>query len=184
MKTITLIVAASTLWLSGTTEVTCAQDNSRSNIADGAQAVTHQRMIKPLANGATNLNRSKKRTENAKQLDVTLSYDEKTQSVGAYDRPVIAEVEKHWHDLLDKIKPESTGKVVLQFYLHPDGRVTELKLLESTVSDAIGEVCKQAVLDSSPFPRWPKEMHKQIAADTRRMTLTFHYPPDDANRIK
>ena len=206
MKSRIKLSGATTLWMSGTPagtltlctlvllgsiEVVRAQDDSRSSITNGAQVATHPhvvKVVKPLANRATDLNQQTmskdKRAEKAKHLAVTLSYDEKTQSVGAYDRPVIAEVEKHWRDLLTNIKQDSTGKVVLQFQLHRDGGVTELKLIGNTASDAIGAACRKAVLDSSPFPRWPKEMHKQVAADTRRLTLTFHYPPDEASREK
>jgi outer membrane biosynthesis protein TonB len=177
------------LALIGSIQIIRAQENSHGSITtNSAEVATHPRTIRPLTNGATNLNRrtaSKgKRSEDAKHVAVTLSYDEKTESFGVYDRTVSAAVENRWRELLGNIKHDgyAAGKVVLQFHLNHDGRVSELKLIERTAGETLSLACQQAVLDLSPFPRWPREMHKQVAADFRRLTLTFHYPPDEVHR--
>lgn len=159
-----------------------AQEASRSSVrTDSAARVTQPRIIKP---GTSNTVADKERpavkgegTANAKCVALSLSLDAKAERFGGYDQTVIAAIQNRWRDLLDSMNYDgsSTGKVVLQFELNQDGRITELKFAEKTVGEMLALLCEKAVLDPSPFPRWPKEMRKQIAANSRTMKITFHY---------
>jgi len=105
------------------------------------------------------------------------SYDVKATGFGAYDRAFIDAVSSRWYDLLDSISYDSyrSGRVVVQFNLNYDGRITEMKLLESTVTETLALLCQKAVLDPSPFDKWPREMRLMIGEDSRRITFTFYY---------
>jgi hypothetical protein len=72
--------------------------------------------------------------------------------------------------------------VVLEFKLYQGGQVTQMKVLKSTVGEYLSLLSQKAVLDPSPFAPWPGEMRKQIAGDSRTMTLTFNYLPDEPRR--
>ena len=168
-----------------------AQENLGSISTNSAGVVTRVRYLKPLDSSARTdpVRRTVpkgERPEDAKYVTLSLSFDAKARPVGVYDRAVIADVKKRWCDLLDNLKYEgsSTGNVVLQFQLNCDGRIAGLKLVENNMEDRLSLPCVKALLDQSPFSRWPKEMHKMIGADDRTMTLTFSYLPNEAQRKK
>ncbi|PYJ86412.1 MAG: hypothetical protein DME22_05390 [Verrucomicrobia bacterium] len=104
------------------------------------------------------------------------AFDAKRTPFGDYDAAVIAAVSKRWYDILDSTAtPTRPGKVVLEFRLHSDGRVSELKVLESDVGDALALYCQKAISDPSPYAPWPNEMRRMIAKDYRLITFTFYY---------
>ena len=68
----------------------------------------------------------------------------------------------------------STGKVALEFHLHPDGRITDMKVLENTVDELLCLLCQRAILEPAPFAKWPMEMRRLIGED-REIKFTFFY---------
>jgi outer membrane biosynthesis protein TonB len=96
---------------------------------------------------------------------------------GAYDAAVIAAVQNRWYYLLDQREyaAERTGKVGLEFKLHSDGRITDMKVTENTVTELLSILCQKAVLDPTPYDKWPSDMRKMIGTDTREITFTFYY---------
>ena len=80
------------------------------------------------------------------------SVDAKATPFGAYDEQVIAAIQKRWFDILDErdYSREKTGYVVLEFYMHSDGRVTNVSVKENTVGEMLSIVCQKAVLDPAP----------------------------------
>ena len=103
-------------------------------------------------------------------LDVTAT------PFGAYDAAIIAAIQSRWYMLIDS-QPltQSSGKVVLQFHLNYDGTVTEMSVLETTVSGLLAAMCQRAVLDPAPYGVWPSDMHRMIGANFRDVTFTFYY---------
>jgi outer membrane biosynthesis protein TonB len=107
----------------------------------------------------------------------TIAEDVKVMGFGAYDRAFIDAVSDRWYDLLDNMSYDSyrQGKVVVQFVLNYDGRISEMKVVESTVSETLSLLCQKAVLDPAPFDKWPREMRLMVGEDSRRITFTFNY---------
>jgi hypothetical protein len=68
-----------------------------------------------------------------------------------------------------------SGYVKLEFNLNYDGRITEMKVLETTVTETLTLLCQKAVLDPAPFEAWNREMRLMIGGDSRRITFTFYY---------
>lgn len=103
--------------------------------------------------------------------------DAKGTAFGAYDEAFIAAVSQRWYDLLDSIKYDGyqSGKVVLTFHLNSDGRITEMKVRESTVAEMFSLLCQKAVLDPAPFEKWPRDMQLMIGSTTRPIQFTFYY---------
>jgi len=103
--------------------------------------------------------------------------DAKGNSFGQYDSDFIAAVSSRWYALLDNINYDGyrAGKVVLQFHLNYDGRITEMKVAESTVGEMLGLLCQKAVLDPAPFAKWPREMRLMVGSDSRPIQFTFYY---------
>lgn len=115
--------------------------------------------------------------EGGASLRANASYDVKATGFGAYDRAFIDAVSSRWYDLLDNMSYDGyrQGKVVLQFVLNYDGRITEMAVVSNTVTESLSLLCQKAVLDPAPFEKWPREMRLMVGEDSRRITFTFHY---------
>ncbi|HZM03261.1 MAG TPA: hypothetical protein VFC44_09570 [Candidatus Saccharimonadales bacterium] len=103
------------------------------------------------------------------------SLDAVKTSYGDYDQEFIDAVQSHWFQLLQNVTANIPGTVVLEFRLHPDGRITDMKIIENGVSDLLALVCEQAILEPSPYHPWPMEMRRDIPQDYRDIRFTFYY---------
>ena len=92
---------------------------------------------------------------------------------GDYDRDFIDAVESRWFELL-KDRRNDAGTVKVEFNLHANGRITDMKLLSSDVDELQSLFCEQAVLDPAPFKPWPQKM-RQVISDPRQVRFTFYY---------
>jgi hypothetical protein len=102
--------------------------------------------------------------------------DTKLTSYGAYDAALIEAITHHWFSLLDEraYAYQSQGKVVLQFRLHYDGRITDLTVAENTAGEVLGLICQKAVLDPVPYAVWPRDMRSKLG-DERNIQFAFYY---------
>jgi outer membrane biosynthesis protein TonB len=96
---------------------------------------------------------------------------------GAYDAAVVAAVQECWFGLLEQrsYASDKAGKVVLEFRLHYDGRVTDMKVVQNTVDELLCLLCQKAILDPVPYPKWPSEMRRLNSGDSREVRFTFFY---------
>jgi hypothetical protein len=103
--------------------------------------------------------------------------DAKASAFGEYDYAFIRAVEQRWYQLLDdnQYLLDRQGKVVLEFRLHFDGRISQMQVAENTVGDILSLLCQKAILDPAPFPKWPTPMRQAIHADYRDVRFTFYY---------
>jgi outer membrane biosynthesis protein TonB len=110
-----------------------------------------------------------------RKLETSL-FDTEATPLGAYDRVLIDAIRNRWYGLLDErnYAAENRGKVVLQFILHPDGRVTDMTISENSAGEVLGYICEKAVIEPAPYPPWPIEMRRMIP-DNRQITFTFYY---------
>src|ERR1043166_8556979 len=91
-----------------------------------------------------------------------------------YDSALIEAIKLRWFTLLEERSYSSSGKVVLQFHLHSDGRITDMTVAENTTGEVLGLICQKAVLDPAPFGAWPSDM-RRLLGDTRAIQFTFFY---------
>jgi hypothetical protein len=107
---------------------------------------------------------------------VVPSLDVKLTGYGVYDAEVVRAISQRWWDLLgsQQFALDRRGKVVLQFTMHYDGSITDMKMLENTVGDLLGYVCEKAVNDPAPFGPWTREMRLNMG-DSRQVQFTFYY---------
>jgi hypothetical protein len=112
-----------------------------------------------------------------KRRALTSSLDVKATPFGAYDAAIIAAVQNRWYYLLDSrdFARDRTGKVVLEFRLNYDGRITDMKVAENTVDELLCLLCQKAILDPAPFARWPSDMRRLVGADYREVRFAFFY---------
>lgn len=111
-----------------------------------------------------------------RRLEFT-ALDAKATPFGAYDAAFVAAVSERWYALLDAKRYDGYqhGKVVLQFALHPDGRVTDMTVLEATVGLDLSLLCEMAVLDPAPYAPWPSDLRRLVEGDRRKVQFTFYY---------
>ena len=118
-----------------------------------------------------------KQDAGTRKMDLNPGFDVKASPFGAYDRAFIAAVSQRWYDLLEarNYAGYRQGKVAVEFRLNYDGRITEMRTVENTVTDTLSYLCQKAVLDPAPFEKWPREMRLMIGEDSRKITFTFFY---------
>jgi hypothetical protein len=100
----------------------------------------------------------------------------KATPFGTYDAAFIAAVQQRWYDLLDNGNfTQRSGKVVLQFHLNYDGRITDMEMTDNNVGELLALICQKAVLDPAPYAKWPSDMRRMIGENFREVTFTFYY---------
>jgi hypothetical protein len=105
-----------------------------------------------------------------------VAFDTKATPFGDYDLAFIAAVERCWHLLLDEHQgTQRPGKVVVDFRLTYDGRITNIQVQENEVGEILSMLCQSAILNPQPYPRWPVAMRQTIAGNYRDIRFTFYY---------
>jgi hypothetical protein len=112
-----------------------------------------------------------------KRYGLESSLDVRSTEFGAYDAAIIAAIQKRWYDLLDDrdLPRGEVGRVVLQFRLRSDGRITDMREVESDVSSTLGWMCRRAVEEPAPYAEWPSDLRRLVGKDYREVRFVFHY---------
>jgi hypothetical protein len=138
------------------------------------RTVAEAKMRNPQRNQVTG---EKMKQDGGVQRRLAISaFDAKATLTGAYDQALIDAIQNRWDSLLEErgFALDRSGKVVIEFTLHYDGRVTDVQKKDSTVGDTLAYICQLAITDPAPYMAWPSEMRLQIG-ETRRITFTFSY---------
>ena len=108
---------------------------------------------------------------------LNMSLDVKATPFGSYDNAFIAAVQSSWFRQLDErqLFSNDAGKVVVEFRLNYDGRITGLRVVETEVNDHLAWMCQRAVLDVNPFMEFPSDMRRLVKNDFREIRFTFYY---------
>ena len=120
-------------------------------------------------------------TDNARPKTAGEGLRRERERSKAYDEAFRAAVKTRWNDLIRARRDTAAshkGKVVLQFRLHSDGRITDMWVIENTSGEVMGVLCQKAVLDPAPYERWPREVLQWVGAASRVIKLTFYYGDD------
>lgn len=121
--------------------------------------------------------RKMKQDGGVRRLSTMSTLDVRASPFGEYDRAIIVAIQNRWFDLLDMrgFGHEKSGRVVLEFRLHYDGRISRMKVAENTVDEMLSLLCQKAVMDPSPYGQWPSDMRRMIGANYRDVRFTFYY---------
>src|ERR1043166_284380 len=109
------------------------------------------------------------------------SLDLNDERIGSYNAALIAVVQNSWISLLSLSGAswKAGGLVVLEFKLSSDGRVSDLKVLKSTVTKLQSSVCEDAGSLPAPFAHWSSDRQEAVGADSQIVSFTFRYLPDE-----
>lgn len=105
------------------------------------------------------------------------SMDVRATPFGAYDAAFIAAVQARWFNLLDErdFVGNQSGKVVVEFNLHRDGRITMMRVADSEVSETLEWLCQRAILDPAPYRPFPADLRRLLNREYRPVRFTFYY---------
>jgi hypothetical protein len=103
--------------------------------------------------------------------------DVKATPFGAYDAAFIMAVQARWFSLLDERNyvGNDVGKVVVEFRLHQDGRISDVRVIDSQVSEIFSWFCQRAILDPAPYRPFPSDLRRMLDGDYREIRFTFYY---------
>lgn len=103
------------------------------------------------------------------QNDAAISFDSKGVDFGPWLSRFVAQVKRNW--LIPQAAMTMRGRVVLTFYVHRDGRITDLKVIRPSDIGSFNTAAFQALVQSNPTLRLPAE----YPDDKVLFTVTFFY---------
>lgn len=109
------------------------------------------------------------------RIDLATSLAARGTPIGDYDWKLVEAIRQRWDTLRGEVNVTRTGKIIVDFRLHFDGRITDMKVAESSAGEMQSLICQKAILDPAPFPRWPMEMRQEIKGSSREVRFTFYY---------
>lgn len=101
--------------------------------------------------------------------DPAISFDSKGVDFGPWLTRFVAQVKRNW--LIPYAAMTMRGRVVLTFYVHRDGRITDLQVVKPSDVGAFNTAAFQALVQSNPTLRLPPE----YPDDRVLFTVTFFY---------
>jgi outer membrane biosynthesis protein TonB len=116
-----------------------------------------------------------------KRRRATATLDAVGSPFGEYDERIVAAIQERWYSLLESqsFTQNRVGDVVVTFRLYPDGRITDLKVVQSDVGDLLSYVCESAIRDPAPYDHWPEAMYRKNKIDSgndyRDCRMVFSY---------
>ena len=121
--------------------------------------------------------RQYKQEGGVKRFSVQPSFDVEASPLGDYDARLVAAVQECWYSLLraQRYSLDRVGKVVIEFRLTQDGRVTNLHVVESNVGEVYTTLCVLAIKRPAPYDPWPAELRRLIGRNYRLVRFTFYY---------
>jgi hypothetical protein len=89
----------------------------------------------------------------------------------------IEAVQSRWFNILDErdFVGNQGGRVVVEFRLHQDGRITDLTVVEAGVTELLSWFCQRAILDPAPYLPFPSDLRRMMHNDYREIRFTFYY---------
>jgi TonB family protein len=98
-----------------------------------------------------------------------IQFDSKGVEFGPWLRRFIAQIKRNWY--VPQAAMLMSGQVVIQFYVLKDGRITEIKVVKPSTTEAYTISAFNALKNSNPTLPLPPE----YPDDRAFFTITFHY---------
>jgi TonB family protein len=99
----------------------------------------------------------------------TIQFDTKGVEFGPWIRRFVAQVRRNW--FIPHAAMSFRGRVVIQFNIHKNGRITDIAVVGPSNIDAFNRAAYQAIVGSNPVEPLPPEYPEPMAF----FTVTFFY---------
>lgn len=99
----------------------------------------------------------------------TIQFDTKGVEFGPWIRRFVAQVRRNW--FIPQAAMTFRGRVVIQFNIHKNGRITDVVVAAPSGIDAFNRAAYNAIVGSNPVEPLPPEYPEPVAA----FTVTFFY---------
>ena len=99
----------------------------------------------------------------------SIQFDTKGVEFGPWIRRFVAQIRRNW--FIPYAAMSMHGHVVLTFYVHKEGRITDVSILRPSAIDAFNRSAQNAILASNPTQPLPPE----YPSDKAFFTVTFFY---------
>lgn len=111
------------------------------------------------------------------RFSVSSSLDVQATPLGSYDAKFIAAVQQCWYSLLEdqRYSLDRMGKVVIDFRLTADGRISDLKTAQTDVGEIYTTLCELAIHRPAPYEKWPADVRRMVGDNYRDVRFTFYY---------
>lgn len=103
-----------------------------------------------------------------------LGMDSVFSTMGEYSSRMMETIQAAWWISIERSKVSQRGHVVIEFTLHRDGTVTDVKIIESSTDRRAAYLCKDSIVGRAPFDPWPEDMVGMFG-ESQTGRITFHY---------
>ena len=100
----------------------------------------------------------------------SIQFDTRGIEFGPWIRRFVAKVKRNW--LIPQAAMVDRGHVVLQFTIHRDGRITDLRVVQPSHNGAFNRAAFNAINNSSPLEPLPQDYPDAVISP---FTVTFYY---------
>ena len=151
-------------------------DNGAARVGSGEEATQKRPRTLVEARAQKNLTGEKTLQQGGVRARGKVSLDTIATPFASYDAAFIAAVQQRWYDLLDSYTGvQQSGRVVVEFRLHYDGRISDLNVSDRDVTEILTWLCQRAINDPAPYAKWPDDMRRAIGNNHREVRFTFYY---------
>ena len=105
------------------------------------------------------------------EFSESIQFDSKGVEFGPWLRRFVAQVRRNWIPLIPYAAMTMRGRVVVTFFVHKDGRITDVTVLKPSTVQGFTHSAYSAILVSNPTHPLPPE----YPDDKAFFTVTFHF---------
>jgi TonB family protein len=106
---------------------------------------------------------------NEQEVAPSIQFDTKGVEFGPWLRRFVAQIRRNW--FIPYAAMSMRGRVVVTFFVHKDGRITDVQVLRPSPIDAFNRSAQNAILASNPTLTLPPEYPDERAF----FTVTFYF---------
>jgi TonB family protein len=106
----------------------------------------------------------------------SIQFDTKGVEFGPWLRRFVAQIRRNW--FIPYAAMSMRGRVVVTFFVHKDGRITDVQVLRPSPIDAFNRSAQNAILASTPTMQLPPE----YPDDKAFFTVTFYFNETPTNQ--
>lgn len=103
-----------------------------------------------------------------------INHEKDPEVLGFYPNQVLAMVRSKWYPQIPELQKSTElkrGATVVEFEIKKDGSLGKMNMIESSDSNSLDDVAKQAIISSTPFAHLPEAYH----AKALKLQMHFGY---------